>query len=67
MSNINLYKIDSRKKNEFLRNLKDKFDNENNVEINSKCKYGISVYIDGKDKTKMIQIGYGFYLIRNHF
>lgn len=49
MSNINLYKIDSRKKNEFLRNLKDKFDNENNVEINSKCKYGISVYIDGKD------------------
>ena len=52
MSNINLYKIDSRKKDEFLRNLKDKFDNENNVEINSKCKYGISVYIDGKDKTK---------------
>lgn len=52
MSNINLYKIDSRKKDEFLRNLNEKFDNENNVEITSKCKYGISVYIDGKDKTK---------------
>lgn len=52
MSNINLYKIDSRKKDEFLRNLNEKYDNENNVEITSKCKYGISVYIDGKDKTK---------------
>lgn len=52
MSNINLYKIDSRKKDEFLRNLNEKYDNENNVEISSKCKYGISVYIDGKDKTK---------------
>lgn len=52
MSNINLYKIDSRKKEEFLWNLNEKFDNENNVEVTSKCKYGISVYIDGKDKTK---------------
>lgn len=52
MSNINLYKIDSRKKEEFLRNLNEKYDNENNVEVTSKCKYGISVYIDGKDKTK---------------
>lgn len=48
MSNINLYKIDSRKKDEFLRNLNDKFDNENNVEVSLKCKYGISVYIDGR-------------------
>ncbi|WP_270432218.1 hypothetical protein [Holdemanella biformis] len=64
MSNINLYKIDSRKKDEFLKNLNEKFDNENNVEITSKCKYGISVYMI---KQKIIQIGYGFYRIQNHF
>lgn len=46
MSNINLYKIDSRKKEEFLRNLNEKYDNENNVEVTSKCKYGISVWLN---------------------
>lgn len=55
MSNINLYKIDNKKKEEFLKNLNYKFDNENNAEVISKqsdLKYRISVYIDGKDKKK---------------
>lgn len=56
MSNINLYKIDNKKKEEFLKNLNYKFDNENNAEVISKqsdLKYRISVYIDGKDKKKI--------------
>lgn len=55
MSNMNLYKIDHKKKAEFLKNLNYKFDNENNAEVISKqsnLKYRISVYIDGKDKKK---------------
>lgn len=55
MSNMNLYKIDNKKKEEFLKNLNYKFDNENNAEVISKqsdLKYRISVYIDGKDKKK---------------
>lgn len=55
MSNINLYKIDNKKKEDFLKNLNYKFDNENNAEVISKqsdLKYRISVYIDGKDKKK---------------
>ncbi len=31
MSNINLYKIDNKKKEDFLKNLNYKFDNENNL------------------------------------
>lgn len=63
MSNMNLYKIDHKKKAEFLKNLNYKFDNENNAEVISKqsnLKYRISVYIDGKDKRRKIRIGYGF-------
>lgn len=55
MSNINLYKIDGRKKDSFLSNLNFKFDKENNDEaISKKTKllYRLSVYIDGKDKKK---------------
>ena len=33
MSNINLYKIDNKKKAEFLKNLNYKFDNENNAKV----------------------------------
>lgn len=55
MSNINLYKIDGRKKDSFLSNLNFKFDKEHNDEVISKktkLLYRISVYIDGKDKKK---------------
>ena len=34
MSNINLYKIDNKKKEEFLKNLNYKFDNENGLTSN---------------------------------
>ena len=50
MSNINLYKIDGRKKDSFLSNLNFKFDKEHNDEVISKktkLLYRISVYIDG--------------------